>query len=66
MKPKILASIGAVVLYLWREFFQASPFAFLERGREATVWPTPPAFATETEDDQMEDLRGLFGPARAR
>ncbi len=64
MKPRTLASIGAVLLYLWCEMFQASPFAFLEHRGRAAARPTAPSVSVATEDDQREDLRELFGSVR--
>ena len=64
MKPGTPASIGAVVLYLWREFLQASPFAFLEQGKEAQAWSTEHAAAIEKEGEPRDGLEELFGPMR--
>ncbi len=65
MKSKTLASIGAVVLYVYCEFFQASPFAFIEGGTETVATPTTSSLAAETdEDEERESLRALFMSVR--
>ena len=64
MKPRMLASVGAVLLYLWCEFFQGSPFAFLEDGGATVARPTARAVATEAKGDSQEVLRELFEPVR--
>ncbi len=64
MKPRTLASIGAVLLYLWCELFQASPFVFTEQGRGMATQSSVVATATESEDGPKEGSKALFGPAR--
>lgn len=64
MKPRILASIGAVLLYLWCEFFQASPFAFLDGGERTVSQRTVGTAATEPEHEPKEELAELFTSAR--
>lgn len=63
MKPRTLASVGAVLLYLYCEFFGASPFALAECGREASRRTLARPVATE-EDEPKADLQELFEPAR--
>ena len=60
MKPKILASIGAVLLYLYCEFFQASPLAFLEQARVTTVARSSPTVADELQNEST----ALFAPVK--
>ena len=64
MKPRTLASIGAVLLYVWCEFFQASPFAFLENRDEALVQPHIRPTLMKREDETEKGLRELFSRAR--
>ncbi len=64
MKPRILASVGAVLLYLWCEFFQASPFVFLQQGRVMAERSTQRAPATQMEGSSNNALRELFSPTR--
>ncbi len=61
MKPRTLASIGAVLLYLWCEFFQASPFAFAESGRTSGRIVESKALPSE---QVRNDLWTLFAPGR--
>ncbi len=66
MKPRMLASIGAVLLYLWCEFFQVSPFAFLDGWERTVSQRTVGAAATEPEDEPREELAVLFTSARLK
>ncbi len=66
MKPRTLTSVGAVLLYLWCELFQASPFVFVERDKETAMRPASPAVGARIEDGPREELRTLFARARSR
>ncbi len=65
MKPRTLASIGAVVLYLYCELSQASPFAFAESVERAQQ-PTERIPVMHSSRDSGNDLQALFGPAELR
>ena len=61
MKSRTLASIGAVLLYLYCEFFQASPFHF---GGNGPGIPAEEQTQTETRPGSRRDLQTLFQGAR--
>ena len=62
MKPRTLASIGAVLLYVYCEVCQASPFAFVESGRRSGKTVKCKALPS---DDAREDLEALFAPGKS-
>ena len=64
MKPRTLASVGAVLLYVYCEVCQASPFAFLDAGRCRVSQPTSGAAATEVAGEPRDDLKALFAPVQ--
>ena len=61
MKPRTLASIGAVLLYVYCEVCQASPFAFAEPDRRSGQTVESRALPL---DEAREDLEALFAPGK--
>ena len=62
MKSKTLASIGAVLLYVYCEFFQASPFA--PAGPDVTERDSTITTEMTTDGESGDQLRALFAQGR--
>ena len=60
MTSRRIAGFAALLLYFCCEYFQASPFAFLESQQRTEAVPIASATDVARADEANEDLQGLF------